>query len=62
MKDSANQSVDKPQRYLLWQADYVLIHVLVTEYGISWTPANNLAVTDSAQEKHEGIIEYLKLN
>jgi len=34
----------------------------LTEWGISWTPANNLNITLSAQEKHGDIIEYLKAN
>jgi len=33
----------------------------LTEWGTSWTPANNLIITLSAQEKH-GDIEYLKPN
>jgi hypothetical protein len=34
----------------------------LTSGGTSWTPANNLIITLSAQEKHGDIIEYLKPN
>jgi hypothetical protein len=62
MKDSAKLSLDKPQSYLLWQADYVWTHAWVSERGSSWTAANNLNVILSAQEKYRDILEYLKLH